>query len=85
MQGGRRAARFYFRWDLRTPPSCPPVLLSEPCHSYSQPGSVGHEREAVLQRHRDQSVGNRLLRSAETVQRRGAKVSVSNACRESFN
>lgn len=35
---------------------------------------MGHAGQTVLQRYRDQSVGHRLLRPAETVSRGGAQV-----------
>ena len=51
------------------------TLSAEQDGGHAQPGRLGHEGEAVLRRHRDQSVGRRLLRPAEAVQRRPAQVS----------
>lgn len=58
-------------------------LSAEQNRGHTQPGCVGHEREAVLRRHRDQSVGRGLLRSAETVS--GGSAQVSHKTHTSFH
>ena len=50
------------------------VCLSDEGSGNAQPGRVGHERETVLQRERDTSVGHRMLRPAAHGQRRRFEV-----------
>lgn len=55
------------------------TLSPEQNGGHAQSGGVGHEGEAVLRRHRDQSVGRGLLRPSEAVQRRPTQVSASSS------
>lgn len=51
------------------------TLSAEQNRGHAQPGRVGHEREAVLCRHRDQGLGCGLFRPTETMSRGPAQVS----------
>lgn len=56
------------------------TLSAEQNRGHAQPGRVGHAREAVLRRHRDQGLGCGLLRPTETVSRGPAQVSHGDNC-----
>ena len=53
----------------------PSLQSAEQSNSHTDPGSLGHEEQAVPHRHRDQGVGHRLLCTAEAVHWTPAQVS----------